>query len=204
MSATCKISPISTMPSYEKRTERGNNPDDPRKRHAIDFVLWQAQAPGEPAWDSPWGPGRPGWHIECSTLAQHFLGEGLDIHGGGTDLMFPHHESEIAQSECVTRREPFARWWFHTAMVQLAGRKISKSLGNLIMVQDLLLKYSPDAIRLFLAGHHYRHIWQYDPEELQSAQRLAAMLHAAVTQPGQSHSLSPLEPGSRPQAFMEA
>src|SRR5919106_115564 len=190
-----KLSRLSRQEMLPIANERGNNPDDPHKRHAIDFVLWQAQAPGEPAWESPWGPGRPGWHIECSTLAHEFLGETIDIHGGGTDLMFPHHDSEIAQSECTTGQEPFARWWFHTAMVQLAGRKISKSLGNLIMVQDLLPKYSPDAIRLFLAGHHYRHIWQYDPEELESAQRLAAMLHAAVTQPGQSHSLSPLEPG---------
>jgi L-cysteine:1D-myo-inositol 2-amino-2-deoxy-alpha-D-glucopyranoside ligase len=199
-----KLSRLSRQEMLPTANARGNNPDDPHKRHALDFVLWQAQAPGEPAWESPWGPGRPGWHIECSTLAHGFLGETIDIHGGGTDLMFPHHESEIAQSECTTGREPFARWWFHTAMVQLAGRKISKSLGNLIMVQDLLTKYSPDAIRLFLAGHHYRHIWQYDPEELESAARLAARLHAAVTQPEQSRSLPALEPSLRRQAFLEA
>jgi L-cysteine:1D-myo-inositol 2-amino-2-deoxy-alpha-D-glucopyranoside ligase len=154
-----KLSRLSLQEMLPIANARGNDPDDPRKRHPLDFILWQAQSAGEPAWESPWGPGRPGWHIECSTLAQHFLGETIDIHGGGSDLLFPHHESEIAQAECLTGQEPFARWWFHTAMVQLAGRKISKSLGNLIMVQDLLREYSPDAIRLFLAGHHYRQIW---------------------------------------------
>jgi L-cysteine:1D-myo-inositol 2-amino-2-deoxy-alpha-D-glucopyranoside ligase len=184
--------------------ERGNNPDDLHKRHPIDFVLWQAHAAGEPSWQSPWGPGRPGWHIECSTLVQGFLGETIDIHGGGTDLMFPHHESEIAQSECATGRAPFARWWFHTAMVQLAGRKISKSLGNLIMVHDLLAKYSPDTIRLYLAGHHYRHIWQYDPTELESAKNLSSLLGTAVRQPVAPRPRLPCKPSSRPQAFMEA
>jgi L-cysteine:1D-myo-inositol 2-amino-2-deoxy-alpha-D-glucopyranoside ligase len=184
--------------------ERGNNPDDPHKHRPMDFVLWQAQTPGEPAWESPWGPGRPGWHIECSTLVQQFLGETIDIHGGGTDLIFPHHDSEIAQSECATGQEPFARWWFHTAMVQLAGRKISKSLGNLIMVQDLLAKYTSDAIRLYLAGHHYRHIWQYDPAGLEAAERLASRLRAAVTWPVRPRSSLPFDLRSKPQAFMQA
>jgi L-cysteine:1D-myo-inositol 2-amino-2-deoxy-alpha-D-glucopyranoside ligase len=199
-----KLSRLARQEMLSIANERGNNPDDPHKRHALDFVLWQAQAPGEPAWDSPWGPGRPGWHIECSTLAHHFLGETIDIHGGGSDLMFPHHESEIVQSECLTRREPFARWWFHTAMVQLAGRKISKSLGNLIMVQDLLDKYSPDAIRLYLAGHHYRHIWEHDPTALAHAEQLAATLRTAVTVQAQPHSTRPLDPSPRQQAFMQA
>jgi cysteinyl-tRNA synthetase len=199
-----KLSRLARQEMLPIANERGNNPDDPHKRHALDFVLWQAQAPGEPAWDSPWGPGRPGWHIECSTLAQHFLGEGLDIHGGGSDLMFPHHESEIAQSECLTRRAPFARWWFHTAMVQLAGRKISKSLGNLIMVQDLLEQYSPDAIRLYLAGHHYRQIWEHDSAALEHAERLAATLHTAVTVQARPHAPSSLDSSPRQQAFIQA
>lgn len=199
-----KLSRLSQQEMLPIANERGNHPDDPRKRHPLDFVLWQAQSAGEPAWESPWGPGRPGWHIECSTLAQHFLGETIDIHGGGSDLLFPHHESEIAQSECRTRQEPFARWWFHTAMVQLAGRKISKSLGNLIMVQDLLTQYSPDAIRLFLAGHHYRQIWEYDPAELAQAEQRAASLRAAVAWSVRPRSRRPLDPSSRQQAFMHA
>ena len=101
----------------------GNNPDDPNKRDPLDFVLWQAQAPGEPAWDSPWGPGRPGWHIECSAMATHLLGDTIDVHGGGADFVFPHHESENAQSVAATEREPFVRFWMHTAMVRYAGEK---------------------------------------------------------------------------------
>jgi L-cysteine:1D-myo-inositol 2-amino-2-deoxy-alpha-D-glucopyranoside ligase len=199
-----KLSRLARQEMLSIANERGNNPDDPHKRQGLDFPLWQAQAPGEPAWDSPWGPGRPGWHIECSTLAHHFLGESIDIHGGGSDLMFPHHESEIAQAECLTRREPFARWWFHTAMVQLAGRKISKSLGNLIMVQDLLEKHSPDAIRLYLAGHHYRHIWEHDPAALAYAEQLASTLRAAVTVQARPHSPRTFDPSPRQQAFMYA
>ncbi|HIC90325.1 MAG TPA: cysteine--tRNA ligase, partial [Anaerolineae bacterium] len=105
--------------------ERGNNPDDPHKRDPLDFVLWQAQAPGEPAWESPWGLGRPGWHIECSAMATRFLGEVVDIHGGGADLVFPHHESEIAQVECCSSQSPFVRFWMHTAMVRHEDEKMS-------------------------------------------------------------------------------
>ena len=199
-----KLSRLSRQEMLPIASERGNNPEDPHKRHPLDFVLWQAHTPGEPAWESPWGPGRPGWHIECSTLAQRFLGETIDIHGGGADLMFPHHESEIAQSEGISGREPFAHWWFHPAMVQLAGRKISKSLGNLIMVQDLLEKYSPDAIRLYLARHHYLHTWEYDPAELEPAERLASTLRTAVRRPVRPRSPWPFAPGPRPQAFLHA
>ena len=136
--------------------EHGNRPDDPHKRDPLDFVLWQAHASGEPSWDSPWGPGRPGWHIECSAMATHLLGETIDIHCGGSDLVFPHHECEIAQSETVTGRQPFANFWVHVAMVGYEGEKMSKSLGNLVMVRELLTDYSPDAVRLYLAQHHYR------------------------------------------------
>jgi L-cysteine:1D-myo-inositol 2-amino-2-deoxy-alpha-D-glucopyranoside ligase len=184
--------------------ERGNRPDDPHKRDPLDFVLWQAQAPGEPAWDSPWGPGRPGWHIECSTMVHQFLGETVDIHGGGTDLIFPHHESEIAQAACATGREPFARWWFHTAMVQHAGKKISKSLGNLIMLQDLLQTYSPDALRLYLAGHHYRQVWQHNLDELERAEQLARTLWQAATAPGGSLSYQLIDPTPSWVAFTAA
>ncbi|MHB8646259.1 MAG: cysteine--tRNA ligase [Thermomicrobiales bacterium] len=142
--------------------ERGGNPDDPRKRDPLDFLLWQAEQPGEPAWQSPWGAGRPGWHIECSAMAMHFLGPTVDIHGGGADLIFPHHESEIAQSECATDVHPFARVWMHTAMVRYRGEKMSKSLGNMVFVHDALRQYHSDAIRLYLLNHHYRASWEYE------------------------------------------
>jgi L-cysteine:1D-myo-inositol 2-amino-2-deoxy-alpha-D-glucopyranoside ligase len=159
--------------------ERGNKPDDPNKRDPLDFVLWQTQAPGEPAWDSPWGPGRPGWHIECSTMAGKFLGETVDIHAGGADLVFPHHESEIAQAEPLSGR-PFVRFWMHIAMVEHEGQKMSKSLGNLVMIRDLLGQWSPDALRLYLADHHYRSSWSYSEADLKVAQARADRLKAAA------------------------
>jgi len=164
--------------------ERGNRPDDPRKRDPLDFVLWQAQAPGEPAWESPWGPGRPGWHIECSVMSTRFLGATLDVHGGGGDLVFPHHECEIAQVEPITEHAPFARVWLHPAMVEHEGEKMSKSLGNLVMVRDLLKDWSADAVRLYLAGHHYRRAWAHDTDELARAEVLADNLRAAVKASG--------------------
>jgi len=164
--------------------ERGNKPDDPYKRHPLDFVLWQAQAPGEPAWPSPWGPGRPGWHIECSTMSTNLLGSTIDLHGGGADLIFPHHESEIAQAECAIGQRPFVRFWLHTAMVEYQGEKMSKSLGNLVMIRDLLKEWSPDALRLYLASHHYRSSWSYNLEGLERAERLAQKLKAALTAAG--------------------
>ena len=149
--------------------ERGNYPDDPHKKDPLDFVLWQAQAPGEPAWPSPWGPGRPGWHIECSAMSLKYLGPQIDIHGGGADLAFPHHTCEIAQSEHFTGKAPFARFWVHTGMVHQDGEKMSKSLGNLTLVSDLLKEYSADAIRVTLLNHHYRYPWECFPEDLQVA-----------------------------------
>jgi L-cysteine:1D-myo-inositol 2-amino-2-deoxy-alpha-D-glucopyranoside ligase len=156
--------------------ERGNFPDDPRKDDPLDFVLWQPQAPDEPAWNSPWGAGRPGWHIECSSMAMHFLGKQIDIHGGGADLAFPHHACEIAQSEHVTGQAPFSRFWMHTGMVYQDGEKMSKSLGNLTLVGDLLKEYSADAIRLLLQSHHYRYPWECFPEDLRIAANRAANL----------------------------
>lgn len=161
--------------------QHGNRPDDPNKQDPLDFVLWQAQAPGEPAWDSPWGAGRPGWHIECSTMSASLLGNTIDIHGGGGDLIFPHHESEIAQSEAVTGEQPFVRFWMHTAMVHHEGEKMSKSLGNLVMARDLLKTWSPDAIRLYLANYHYREIWSHSADALAQAEQRAQKLHAATT-----------------------
>ena len=135
--------------------ERGGKVDDPAKRDPLDFVLWQPSAEDEPSWQSLWGPGRPGWHIECSALALRELGTTIDLHGGGTDLIFPHHECERAQSEAATG-EVFVRHWMHVGMVSLDGEKMSKSLGNLVFVSDLLKEEEPDALRLGILAHHYR------------------------------------------------
>lgn len=166
--------------------ERGNNPDDPHKRDPLDFVLWQAQVPGEPAWDSPWGPGRPGWHIECSTMSTLLLGEIIDFHSGGGDLCFPHHECEIAQVEPITGKTPFVRFWMHIAMVHHEGEKMSKSLGNLVMVDELLKIWSPDSLRLYLGCKHYRGVWSYDEEKLALAAGSADTIRNAVMTNGGS------------------
>ncbi|UCG24084.1 MAG: cysteine--tRNA ligase [Chloroflexota bacterium] len=173
--------------------ERGNKPDDPSKRDPLDFVLWQAQADGEPAWESPWGLGRPGWHIECSTMAAKYLGRPIDIHGGGADLVFPHHESEIAQAECGLGEGPFSRFWMHIAMVHYQGDKMSKSLGNLVMVRDLLQAgFHPDAIRLCMVAHHYRRPWTYEDGDVERASGIAERLRQAVTFPsGDGPSMDP-------------
>ena len=157
----------------ELAAERGGKPDDPAKRDPLDFVLWQPSAPDEPSWDSRWGPGRPGWHVECSALAMRELGTTLDLHGGGTDLIFPHHECEAAQSESVTGTT-FCRHWLHVGMVGLDGMKMSKSLGNLVFVGDLQKEWEPAVIRLALLGHHYRSVWDYRVADLEAAaERLA-------------------------------
>ena len=140
---------------------RGGRVDDPNKRHPLDFVLWHPSASDEPSWDSMWGPGRPGWHIECSALALRELGTTIDLHGGGADLIFPHHECERAQSEAATG-EPFVRHWMHTALISMNGEKMSKSLGNLVFVDRLRERYDPMAVRLGLIEHHYRTEWEWD------------------------------------------
>ena len=159
--------------------ERGGNPQDPLKRNPLDFVLWQPSLPDEPAWESMWGPGRPGWHVECSVLAMRELQtETIDIHGGGADLIFPHHECERVQSESLTGK-PFVRVWMHQAMVRMDGEKMSKSLGNLVFVSDLRQKHDPRAIRLALINHHYRHSWSWTPDLMEMAdQRLRSWVNA--------------------------
>lgn len=152
--------------------ERGGNPDDSTKRNPLDFILWQLSVADEPYWDSPWGKGRPGWHIECTAMIHHYLGEHIDLHGGGRDLIYPHHESEISQSEAATGNVPYVKYWMHTAMLMYEGEKMAKSLGNLVMVSDLLRTYSPDAIRWVLLSHHYRTPWEFHEEELQVAQQI--------------------------------
>lgn len=158
--------------------ERGGNPDDPNKRDPLDFVLWQPSAEGEPSWDSLWGPGRPGWHIECSALALRELDTTIDLHGGGADLIFPHHECEAAQSQAATG-QPFVRHWMHQAMVRMDGEKMSKSLGNLVFVSDLRKVYDPRAIRLGIVAHHYRHPWEWNDDIMPTAAaRLVRWLEA--------------------------
>jgi L-cysteine:1D-myo-inositol 2-amino-2-deoxy-alpha-D-glucopyranoside ligase len=158
--------------------------EDVRKKDPLDLLLWRASSYDEPAWDSPWGPGRPGWHIECSTLAFKHLGKTLDIHGGGSDLIFPHHEAEIAQSEAATGVRPFARFWVHVAMARLHGHKMAKSRGNMVFVRDLLQSYSSDALRIYLLSTHYRQDLDFDESTLgdaaKKAQRLARVAHLPV------------------------
>ncbi len=150
--------------------ERGDGAADHGKRNALDFVLWRGWKAGEPSWEARWGRGRPGWHIECSAIIMKYLGKQIDIHGGGRDLDFPHHESEIAQSESFTGKRPLARYFMHTAMVMYMGEKMSKSLHNLVMVSDLLERHSADAVRWMLLKHHYRKVWEYDKAELNVAE----------------------------------
>ncbi|MBN2026036.1 MAG: cysteine--tRNA ligase [Actinobacteria bacterium] len=144
---------------------------DERKANPMDFALWKASKPGEPAWDSPWGKGRPGWHIECSAMSLHYLGMGFDIHGGGQDLVFPHHENEIAQSEAFAGTEPFVRYWLHNGFVNIQEEKMSKSLGNIILVREILKKYPADAVRLLALQTHYRNPIDFGPEALEEARR---------------------------------
>ncbi len=151
-----------------------------RKENPADFALWKAAKPGEPSWESPWGPGRPGWHIECSAMSLKHLGEQLDIHGGGEDLIFPHHENEIAQSEAYTGREPFARYWLHNAWVKMGEEKMSKSLGNFITIHDALETVGGDALRMWILTSHYRKPLTFSEETLEAAKAGAERLRTAA------------------------
>ncbi len=154
--------------------ERGGDVDNPDKRHPLDFVLWQPSQSDEPSWETMWGPGRPGWHIECSALALRELGTTIDLHGGGSDLIFPHHECERAQSEAATGAT-FVKHWMHVAMVSMDGHKMSKSLGNLVFVDKLRTEWDPRAIRLAIIEHHYRCEWEWDDGLMpRNADRMAA------------------------------
>lgn len=150
------------------------------KEHPLDFTLWKATKPGEPWWDSPWGRGRPGWHIECSAMSLRHLGERVDIHGGGQDLIFPHHENEIAQSEGFTGSTPFVRYWMHNGLVQLEGEKMSKSLGVLVTIEETLKRFSPDAVRLFVLSSHYRSPISFGEENLRAAEKGMERLRQAT------------------------
>ena len=158
---------------------------DERKEDVLDFALWKSQKPGEPAWDSPWGKGRPGWHIECSAMSIKYLGETIDIHGGGEDLVFPHHENEIAQSESFTDKVPFSRFWLHNGMLRLGSEKMSKSLGNIISLPEALEFYDPQALRLFFLSSHYRSPLFYSEESVRSQERAIQRLRQAANTPSE-------------------
>ena len=164
------------------------------KEHPMDFALWKSAKAGEPAWESPWGAGRPGWHIECSAMALRYLGESVDIHGGGQDLVFPHHENEIAQSEAFTGKRPFARFWLHNGLLNMDAQKMSKSLGNLVTISEALERYSADAIRLSVLNAHYRSPGYYSDEALAGAERAAARLRQALAAPANPDADASLDP----------
>ena len=172
--------------------QHGGNPDDPNKRHPLDFVLWQPSAPDEPAWESLWGPGRPGWHIECSALALRELDTTIDLHGGGSDLVFPHHECEAAQSEAATG-QPFVRHWMHQAMVRMDGEKMSKSLGNLVFISELRKTWDVRAIRLAIVSHHYRDSWEWHEQLMPTAAARLEEWLAATTADGAVDSIAALD-----------
>jgi len=176
---------------------------DERKRDPRDFALWKAAKPGEPSWDSPWGPGRPGWHIECSAMAMKYLGISFDLHGGGEDLIFPHHECEIAQAEACTGK-PFARYWVHNGMVNMGKEKMSKSLGNTLSIREIVKRHSPDTLRLWMLGTHYRNMIEWSEERVEESkralERLKRLLHdaAAVRDGGAPAALPPAFAEFRP------
>jgi cysteinyl-tRNA synthetase len=180
---------VRSMPDYGKlshrtldsmmagaRVEAGEE-----KEHPMDFILWKESKPGEPSWDSPWGQGRPGWHIECSAMSIKYLGEQIDIHGGGQDVVFPHHENEIAQSESFTGKKPFVKYWLHNGLLQMGEEKMSRSVGNLITIREALQKYSSDAIHIFVLSSYYRSPLTYTGEALEAAERGTDRLRQAVS-----------------------
>jgi L-cysteine:1D-myo-inositol 2-amino-2-deoxy-alpha-D-glucopyranoside ligase len=167
--------------------ERGNDPNDPNKEDPLDFVLWKSATPDEPSWPSPWGPGRPGWHIECTTMSTRYLGNQIDIHGGGRDLIFPHHPSEIAQTEAYTGLHPFVRFWVHGGLLWLDGQKMSKSLGNMVFVRDALKEYSADALRWYLLSTPYRDDMHYERTGPAVTERHIEKLRAALFAPSGTH-----------------
>jgi len=179
---------VRNFPNYGKLSHRNLAEMIPKagycerdKEYPLDFALWKASKPGEPFWESPWGQGRPGWHIECSAMALKYLGDTIDIHGGGQDLVFPHHENEIAQSESFTQEIPFVRYWLHNGLMQQDKQKMSKSTGNLVSIKYALDLFSSDGIRLFILSSHYRSPLTYSEEALEASERGAERLRWALT-----------------------
>ncbi len=182
---------VRSFPSYGKLSHRNlsemisrASTYEEEKEYPLDFALWKASKRGEPFWESPWGQGRPGWHIECSAMSLKYLGDSIDIHGGGQDLIFPHHENEITQSESFTDVVPFTRYWLHNGLVQQGEQKMSKSVGNLVSVKDALKDFSSDAIRLFILSSHYRNPLIYNNEALAASERGVERLRLALEQEG--------------------
>jgi len=175
---------------------------DERKRDPLDFALWKAAKPGEPSWPSPWGPGRPGWHIECSAMAMQYLGESFDFHGGGEDLIFPHHENEIAQAEGATGK-PFVRCWSHNGFVNLNAEKMSKSLGNTLWIRDMVRRHDPEALRLYFLGTHYRHPLDYADERIAESAKALGRLRALVEEAERVARLGPQPPGTGDAALLD-
>ena len=203
---------VRNLPDYGKLSHR-NLPDmisqvcayEENKEYALDFALWKASKPGEPFWESPWGRGRPGWHIECSAMALKYLGDTIDIHGGGQDLVFPHHENEIAQSESFTGQVPFVRYWLHSGLMQQNKQKMSKSTGNLVSVRDILRRFSPDAVRLFILSSHYRNPLAYSEEALEASERGAERMRSALAHEASAEEgVSTFNTGLFEQKFVEA
>jgi cysteinyl-tRNA synthetase len=153
---------------------------DERKKHPMDFALWKSAKPGEPAWESPWGPGRPGWHIECSAMSLKYLGKTFDFHGGGSDLIFPHHENEIAQSEAFSEIDPFVHYWLHNGFITVNEEKMSKSLNNFFLVKDILEHFSPEVVRFFILSTHYRSPLDFSDERLSESGRSLERLRTAI------------------------
>jgi cysteinyl-tRNA synthetase len=177
---------------------------DEMKEFAGDFALWKGAKPGEPAWDSPWGPGRPGWHIECSAMSLRYLGPRLDVHGGGEDLIFPHHTNEIAQTEAFTGEKPFARIWMHNAHLRLGGEKMSKSLGNILSIRDALERWGADGLRTFVLGSHYRSPLTATDDALDAAKRGAERLRTAARLPGEGSGVAAIDVAAYRVRFVEA
>jgi cysteinyl-tRNA synthetase len=173
------------------------------KEHPMDFALWKAAKPGEPSWDSPWGKGRPGWHIECTAMSLKYLGEQIDIHAGGMDLVFPHHENEIAQSESFTGKKPFVKYWLHNGFLQIGEEKMSKSLGNMLTIKEVLGKHSPDAVRVFILGSHYRSPLSFTWEGLDNADKAADRLARAANRENPANASKSLDSSNYRKLFIE-
>jgi cysteinyl-tRNA synthetase len=202
---------VEGFPDYGKL--KGQSPDELKsgarievgehKRNPLDFALWKGSKPGEPGWDSPWGPGRPGWHIECSAMSMKYLGETFDIHGGGQDLVFPHHENEVAQSEAATGK-PFVRHWTQNGLVNLGGRKMSKSEKVFFLVEDVLKEVRPETVRFYLISTHYRSSFEFSRERLAEAEKALSRLEGALDQANAWEALPEPSPPASPRFAAEA
>ena len=161
---------------------------DQNKENPMDFALWKSKKPGEPFWNSPWGDGRPGWHIECSAMSIKYLGNTIDIHGGGQDLIFPHHENEIVQSEAFTQEIPFSKFWVHNGLLRMGSDKMSKSVGNIVLIKDVLNKFSSNAIRMFILSSHYRSPLDYSEDNIMGKENSIKKLYKVLEHSGGIHS----------------